>query len=229
MPPRSWASPSGSVRRCSDYRWNSDERSYCRCIWDALPKRSATSTGSHSGRSRLACARGSCACEPSWRSLMRCDELQHVAAELALGVADGKTRADALAHLSGCPECRRAVQELADVADALLLLAPEHEPSPGFELEVLDRVGLRPQTRRRRIRRWIPTASVAILAAAAATAAALVFSYQSDRQLASYYRATLANAHGQYFQTAELQAPDGRRAGELFLYQGSPSWIFVSV
>jgi hypothetical protein len=94
---------------------------------------------------------------------------------------------------------------------------------------VLDRVGLRPQTLRRRIRRWIPAASVAILAAAAATAATLVFSYQSDRQLASYYRATLANAHGQYFQTAALQTPGGRRAGELFLYQGSPSWIFVSV
>jgi hypothetical protein len=68
-----------------------------------------------------------------------------------------------------------------------------------------------------------------MLAAAAAAAAALVFSYQSDRQLASYYRKTLANAHGQYFQAAALQAPGGRRAGELFLYQGSPSWIFVSV
>jgi hypothetical protein len=160
---------------------------------------------------------------------MRCDGLQEVVAELALGVADGKTRADALAHLSGCPECRRTVQELAGVSDALLLLAPEHEPSPGFELEVLDRMGLRSQPLRRRIRRWIPAASTAILAAAAATAAALVFSYQSDRQLASYYRATLANAHGEYFQTAPLQAPGGRRAGELFLYQGSPSWIFVSM
>jgi hypothetical protein len=160
---------------------------------------------------------------------MRCDELQEVVAELALGVADGKTRADALAHLSGCPECRRAVQGLADVSDALLLLAPEHEPSPGFELEVLNRVGLRPQTRRRRIRRWIPAASVAILAAAAATAATLVFGYQSDRQLASYYHTTLANAHGQYFQAAALQAPGGRRAGEVFLYQGSPSWIYVSM
>jgi hypothetical protein len=160
---------------------------------------------------------------------MRCDQLQQVVAELALGVADGKTRADALAHLSGCPECRRAVQGLAGVADALLLLAPEHEPPPGFELEVLDRVGLRPQPRPRRIRRWIPAASLAILAAAAATAATLVFSYQSDRQLASYYRKTLANAHGQHFQAAALQAPGGRRAGELFLYQGSPSWIFVSM
>jgi hypothetical protein len=160
---------------------------------------------------------------------MRCDELQESVAELALGVADGNTRADALAHLSGCPQCRRAVHELAGVSDALLILAPEHEPSPGFELDVLDRVGLRPQTLRRRIRRWIPAASTAVLAAAAATAAALVFSYQSDRQLASYYRATLANAHGQYFQTAALHAPGGRRAGELFLYQGSPSWIFVSV
>jgi hypothetical protein len=158
---------------------------------------------------------------------MRCDELQELVAELALGVADGKTRADALAHLSGCPECRRAVQELAGVSDALLLLAPEHEPAPGFELAVLDRVGLRPQTLRRRIRRWIPAAGSAILAAAAATAATLVLSYQSDRQLASYYRATLAESRGQYFQTAALQAPGGRRAGELFLYQGSPSWILV--
>ena len=51
-------------------------------------------------------------------------------------------------------------------------------------------------------------------------------SYSSDRHLASQYRAALEGAHGQYFQSARLRAGDGSRAGTVFGYQGSPSWLF---
>ena len=160
---------------------------------------------------------------------MNCDDVQELAAELALGIAEGKERGKALEHLAGCPACSRTVQELAGVADALLLLAPAHEPSPDFEVRILDRVGSTAGTRRRRVPRWLIPAGAASLAAATAILATVVFAFQGDRQLASYYRSVLAQAHGQYFQAVALRGPTAGRAGELFVYQGSPSWIFVTV
>src|SRR4051794_37860831 len=61
---------------------------------------------------------------------MTCEQTRNLAGELALGIADGAERAAALEHLAGCAECRRAVAELSDVTDELLLLAPEREPPP---------------------------------------------------------------------------------------------------
>jgi len=68
---------------------------------------------------------------------MTCDETRALASELALGIADGAERAEALDHLAGCADCRRAVAELTEVTDELLLIAPEHEPPVGFESRVL--------------------------------------------------------------------------------------------
>ncbi len=62
-------------------------------------------------------------------------------AELALGLLSGPERAAGLSHLAGCPSCREQVDELARVADHLLLLAPEAEPPAGFESRVLAAVG----------------------------------------------------------------------------------------
>ena len=41
---------------------------------------------------------------------MSCEQTRRLAAELALGIADGAERAEALHHLAGCAECRRAVE-----------------------------------------------------------------------------------------------------------------------
>ena len=66
-----------------------------------------------------------------------CPEVEAVAAELALGTVSGSERAAALSHLSRCLACRRLVDALSAAADPLLLLAPEFEPSIGFESRVL--------------------------------------------------------------------------------------------
>jgi hypothetical protein len=70
-----------------------------------------------------------------------CRECESWGAELALGLLTGPDRATGLAHLAGCPSCREQVDELARVADRLLLLAPEAEPPAGFESKVLAAVG----------------------------------------------------------------------------------------
>jgi hypothetical protein len=155
---------------------------------------------------------------------MGCEHTRQLAPELALGIADGAERAAALRHLAGCPECRRAVRELSEVADELLLLAPEHEPPVGFESRVLAR--LKPPAAPRVRRRSRLLATFAPAAAAAALAAGIVLgATRDDARLADHYRATLAAAHGSYFEAARLHPS----AGVVYAYRGAPSWIFVYV
>src|SRR5919198_1266901 len=93
----------------------------------------------------------------------QCETVRELLPELAAGVASGDQRAAALAHLTGCPDCRQALQDAATVVDDLMLvLAPEHEPSPGFESRVLAAL---PATRPHR--RWRPGPRLALQAAAA--------------------------------------------------------------
>ena len=81
---------------------------------------------------------------------MTCDEIRELAPEIALGIADGEERAEALRHVSTCAECRRAVERLSGVADELLLMAPAEEPPAGFESRVVRAIGLdQPEPRRR--------------------------------------------------------------------------------
>jgi hypothetical protein len=164
---------------------------------------------------------------------MRCDEIRDLAPEIALGIADGEQRAEALRHLSTCAECRRIVEQLSQVADELLVLAPTQEPPAGFESRVVNALGLAPPPRRRRARwlspRWLAPRVGPALAAAAVTAAALVAVYSDDHRIAERYRDTLARADGQYFRAEHLTDGAGSAAGVAFGYEGRPSWLFVTV
>ena len=61
-------------------------------------------------------------------SAYSCAQLRDVAPELALGVLGGAEHAEAIMHVNGCARCQALVNELAEAADALPLLAPEIEP-----------------------------------------------------------------------------------------------------
>jgi Putative zinc-finger len=155
----------------------------------------------------------------------RCEEVRELAPELALGVVEGEERGRALEHLADCPDCRRRVEELAEVADELLLLAPHREVPAGFESQVLRRVLPAPQPRRRR-RLGLVLAPVAAALAAVAITLAIV---RDDLEIASDYRQTLGEANGQGFYASPLQSEDGARAGTVFSYVGSPSWLLITV
>jgi hypothetical protein len=159
---------------------------------------------------------------------MSCEQMNELAADVALDIADGEQRADALRHLADCADCRRLVEQLTEVADDLLMLAPEQEPPPGFESRVLDRLGLGRPRRSRRLRALTLRVAPA-LAAAAATAVALVAVYHDDHVTASRYRGALEEANGKYFDAQRLRDPAGARAGIAFTYQGKPSWVLVTV
>lgn len=164
---------------------------------------------------------------------MRCEEIRDLAPEIALGIGDGEQRAEALRHLSTCGECRRDLEQLSQVADELLVLAPTQEPPAGFESRVVKALGLEPPPRRRRARwlspRWLAPRLGPALAAAAVTAAAFVAVYSDDHRTAERYRDTLARADGQYFQAEHLTDAAGSGAGVAFGYEGTPSWLFVTV
>jgi Putative zinc-finger len=155
----------------------------------------------------------------------RCEEVRGLAPELALGIVEGEERGRALEHLADCPDCRRRVEELAEVADQLLLLAPHREPPVGFESQVLGRVLPAPRPRRRR-RLGLVLAPVAAALAAVAITLAIV---SDDLELASDYRGTLEEANGKGFYASELRTPAGAEAGTVFTYVGSPSWMFITV
>jgi hypothetical protein len=172
---------------------------------------------------------------------MSCEQVRELAAELAIGIADGQDRDAALRHAATCPDCRRLVSELSTVVDDLLLLAPSHEPPPGFASRTVARISP-PAGRRRRWatrpaarqvpagRRRLPQLAVAasVVAALAVGAGAVYQGTSADRQLAGSYRSVLAQGHGSFFAAAPLRGPAGT-AGTVFGYQGRPSWLFATV
>ena len=66
-----------------------------------------------------------------------CDQFRDASVELALGILDGRERAEALVHLEHCPACHRELLLMGDLADRLIELTPGAEPPAGFETRVL--------------------------------------------------------------------------------------------
>jgi hypothetical protein len=74
----------------------------------------------------------------------------------------------------------------------------------------------------------VPIAAAAT-AAVLITAVAMFFVYRDDHHLANEYRSALMEAHGSYFTAAALRSPSGASVGQAFAYQGSPSWVLMTV
>jgi hypothetical protein len=155
----------------------------------------------------------------------RCEETRELAAELALGIVEGEERGRALEHLADCPDCRLRVEELSQVADELLLLAPHREAPVGFESRVLGELLPAPQPKRRR--RW--RLALAPAAAAVAAAAIVLAIVAPDLRLASHYRHTLDQANGKEFESYALRGPGDTHVGTVFSYEGSPSWVHIDL
>jgi|SRR5215469_3439799 len=166
---------------------------------------------------------------------MSCEQVSELTPELAIGIADGQERDAALRHAATCPDCRRMLSDLSTVVDELLLLAPAHEPPAGFASRVVARISPAPAPARRgrfpADRRWLPRLAVAasVVVALAVGAGAVYQGTSADRQLAESYRSVLAEGHGSFFATAPLRSAAGTVVGTVFGYQGTPSWVWVTV
>jgi hypothetical protein len=155
----------------------------------------------------------------------RCEHTREIAPELALGIVEGEERGRALQHLADCPDCRAEVERFSDVADELLLLAPQREAPVGFESRVLGELLPAPQPKRRRRLRLVFAPAAAAVAAAAIVLAIVA----PDLRLASHYQHTLDQANGKEFESYALRGPGDTHVGTVFSYEGSPSWVHIDV
>jgi anti-sigma factor RsiW len=101
-----------------------------------------------------------------------CERYSGELAELALGVLTGRDRAEALSHVASCPRCAEELEQLSRVADTVVLAAPEMEPPVGFEVRMLEQMGVADmpvpaRLRRFRASRWVPLGVAAAIAALA--------------------------------------------------------------
>jgi anti-sigma factor RsiW len=96
-----------------------------------------------------------------------CDTVREYAPDFALGALTGRERAEVVGHLDDCPACRALVGEYASVADSLLELIPEAEPSAELAPPVL--AAMRPSPQPRWRHRVVALAAAAIIAISGAT------------------------------------------------------------
>lgn len=153
---------------------------------------------------------------------LSCEQVRDLSAEMALGTISGDERAGLIAHIASCAKCRVFIEELSEVADAVLVLGPEHEPPSGFESRVLAQFKAPQRTRRLT---WLSAAAVVL--AAAVAAGSVLWATADEREVAAHYEAALDEANGEYFGVKPLNASDGTKNGIVFAYEGEPSWVFV--
>ena len=82
---------------------------------------------------------------------MRAHEEHVDAVALALGQLDGHERAVAAEHVLTCRDCRHEFDEVNSIVGELLPAVPAVQPKLGFDVEVLQRLGIgaAPQRRHR--------------------------------------------------------------------------------
>jgi hypothetical protein len=180
---------------------------------------------------------------------MGCARFADVAAELALGVLTGRERAEALAHLDFCDECREHVRQLTMTGEELLGLLPSREPPPGFETRVMERLGLampgpRHAARGRLFGRLFGHGSADTgrrfgvthlkadltrrtqrMLAVAAVALAVIVSALGGWGL----HAATSSPAGPPLSSAELLSASHNPVGDVFYYHGDSNWMYMSV
>ena len=178
-------------------------------------------------------------------------------AELALGIATGRERAEALAHLQRCSSCYAEMEQLSLAADSMLEVVPGVEPPLGFEVRLAERLGAgrdarqltsrqllsRQGTGRQGRTRWFALASACLAAIVVLGAGAGIGWLVRGGQPPAVARAAFGTGPGGRASTRSLDA-GGRVLGYVTVYWGAtsghwgatsgrtssnPSWLFMSL
>lgn len=159
-----------------------------------------------------------------------CTQVEELAPELGLGVLTGIDRAKALAHLEACPSCQALVEDMAEMGDSLLGLGPEVDPPPGFESRLLARREVKPQRSIQR-RKWPALVGAAAAAAAMAVAGIGVGVGIGTRRGpdSQVTHPSVVSALGGRELSAAVLRHQGHKVGQVFVYAGRPSWVFMTV
>jgi hypothetical protein len=140
--------------------------------------------------------------------------------EFALGTVSGRQRSAVLEHLESCAHCNADVESLADVADKLLWLAPEAEPSLGFETRLIERFRGGDLQRRgaRRQRVSIFAVAAMLVAVLGIGVGAVVTNHGATPPSA----ATIRPLTGRLMSGIEA-------VGDVTISSGDPSWMIMDV
>jgi hypothetical protein len=152
-------------------------------------------------------------------------------ADLALGLLDGRRRAELLAHLERCPRCLARSESWTLAADHVVLVAPPVDPPPGFGQAVLSAIsaqdagpvptpaaatGSAPR-RRRRVALALGAAAVA-----AVVSVGIAWTVGTD---GSAPRAPAAAARGWEARLVDR----GSEVGDVYVSPGHPSWLTMTI
>jgi hypothetical protein len=163
----------------------------------------------------------------------QCDAYSENLAELALGILTGRARVATLAHVDSCAHCAEELEQLSRTADAVVSVAPELEPTVGFEVRLFNRMGLIEDPAPVSItsghglrgpRRWVTSTPRWALASAAAVVALLIglsIGWSTSSPSGSP-RPTDAVA------TAALKE-SGNAVGTVATYGGPTPWMIVTM
>lgn len=117
------------------------------------------------------------------------EEPEHELVELALGALTEPRRSELATQLATCRSCRKTYDEIISGIDVVLPAAPVAAPPPGFDVAVLQAMGMHDKrapapTRlpvpRRRINLLVAAAAVVVALAGGAAAAGLVGAWGDD-------------------------------------------------
>ena len=149
------------------------------------------------------------------------EDQQAELAEYALGVLDGRARAELFDHLATCSDCEHEVERLTATAEALLRVPVSAEPPIGFESRVMERIHL--ESLGHSSPRW----SSRMLTVAAALVVLSFGVGWALHQLTARSTTPISVATG-HIEHRHLTT-GGRDVGLVWAYTGRPSWMFVSV
>jgi hypothetical protein len=169
--------------------------------------------------------------------LQSCDDYAENLAELALGILTGRDRAATLAHVDSCTHCAEELEQLAHAADAVLSVAPELEPTVGFEVRLFNRMGVADGLTRLdppgggATLRWVARSPRWVLAAAAAIVAlavGLTIGWSVSSPSGGGPAAQAGGAPGAAVQQATL-TEHGSAVGRVVTYGGPNPWMIVTL
>jgi hypothetical protein len=146
--------------------------------------------------------------------------------ELAVGVLDGRERAELLDHVDGCVSCSDELEQLMATADDLVHLAAEVDPPVGFETRVIEqiRVGTPTRLHDRWRRRW-----VIVTSAAAAVLIAFGLGWVAHAVGPQPVRgAVVAPGTSRDVKEASLMS-GGRSLGMVAVYADEDGWLLMTV
>lgn len=153
---------------------------------------------------------------------MSCGDFDDVAAELALGVLTGRERAEAVTHLDECDSCREHVRQLSLTGEEMLGLLPSREPPEGFESRVMDGLGVATKPKRPPwTRRMLTTAAVVLGVVACGIGGWAMRGATAAAPAGSTAQAPL--------REATLLTAAHQEAGKIYIYDGSPRWLYMGV